>query len=401
MQAVIMAAGQSTRTWPLTLTRPKPLLPVMNAPLMERQLRALEGIVDEVIVVIGYLGDMIQEQFGDAFGNMRLRYVEQREQLGTGHAVLQAAEAVDGPFLLLNGDDLYAPEDLKRLATFDNAALAHEVDTPERFGIFEVDAKNRVKHIEEKPEQPRSNLANVGAYKFDRNVFAILETLTPSPRGEIEVTDAVQALAEKGAFYAVRGNGYYLSIGYPWHLLEATAYWLDHFLKPDIQIEPDPMVSINGPVYIGAGTIIRPGVVIDGPVHIDRECCLGPNCWIRPYTVLGPNCRIGQASEIKASIFFEGAAAPHQNYVGDSIIGAHANLGCGTTTANLRHDAQPIRTLMHDEFVDTGRTKLGAIIGDHVHTGINTAIYPGRKIWPGHTTLPGSAVRFDLTAWKD
>ncbi len=401
MQAVIMAAGQSTRTWPLTLTRPKPLLPVMGTPLLELQLRALQGIADETVIVVGYLSDMIHERFGDAFAGMRLRYVEQREQLGTGHAVLQAAEVVQGPFIALNGDDLYDPADLKRLAALDNAALAHEVDEPERFGIFEVDAKNRVIQLEEKPQQPQSNLANVGAYKFTRDVFGILETLSPSPRGEIEVTDAVQTLADRDAFYVVRGKGYYLSIGYPWHLLEATAYWLDHFLTPTIEAEIDPLARVNGPVHIGAGTIIRPGVVIDGPVFIGENCCLGPNCWIRPYTVLDNECRVGHASEIKASIFFEGAAAPHQNYVGDSIIGAHANLGCGTNTANLRHDQQPIRTLIQDKFVDTGRVKLGAIIGDHVHTGINTSIYPGRKIWPGHTTLPGSAIRFDITQWQE
>ena len=80
MQAVIMAAGKSTRTWPLTLTRPKPLLPVMGAPLLSHQLRALKGIADEAVIVIGYLGDMIREQFGETFEGISIRYIEQREQ---------------------------------------------------------------------------------------------------------------------------------------------------------------------------------------------------------------------------------------------------------------------------------------------------------------------------------
>jgi len=396
MQAVIMAAGQSTRTAPLTLTRPKPLLPVMNAPLMERQLESLAGIADEAVIVIGYRGDMIRERFGDAYKDMRLQYVEQREQRGTGHAILQTAEVIQGPFLALNGDDLYDPADLARLAKQEYGALAREADDPRRFGVYEIDENNRVITLEEKPEQPKSNLINIGAYKFSPKVFDVLKEVAPSPRGEIEVTDAVQMLAETDAFYAVHSEGYYLSIGYPWHLLEANAYWLEHFLVPNIQVDISPLAAVRGNVHIGKGTVIQPGVVIDGPAYIGDNCILGPNCWIRPYTVLGDGCRVGQASEIKASVLFEGAAAPHQNYVGDSIIGAHANLGCGTCTANLRHDNQNIRTPIRGEFVDTGRKKLGAIIGDNVHTGINTSIYPGRKIGPGKTTHPGSAVRFDL-----
>jgi len=397
MQAVIMAAGQSTRTAPLTLTRPKPLLPVMNAPLMERQLDALAGIADEAVIVIGYRGDMIRERFGNAYRGMRLQYVEQREQRGTGHAVLQTADVIRGPFLVLNGDDLYDPADLKRLAEQEYGALARQAEDPRRFGVYEIDDNNRVITLEEKPEQPKSNLINIGAYKFSPKVFDILKNVPPSPRGEIEVTDAVQALAETEVFYVVHSEGYYLSIGYPWHLLEANIYWLEHFLVPDIQGEVSPLASVTGPVYIGAGTIVKPGAVIEGPVYIGNNCTIGPNCHIRLYSVLGDGCRIGQASEIKTSVLFENAAAPHRNYAGDSIIGANTNLGCGTTTANLRHDGKNIRTLIRGEMVDTGRRKLGAIIGDNVHTGINTSIYPGRKIWPGLTTLPGSVVRLDLT----
>jgi UDP-N-acetylglucosamine diphosphorylase / glucose-1-phosphate thymidylyltransferase / UDP-N-acetylgalactosamine diphosphorylase / glucosamine-1-phosphate N-acetyltransferase / galactosamine-1-phosphate N-acetyltransferase len=396
MQAVIMAAGQSTRTAPLTLTRPKPLLPVMNTPLMERQLNALAGIADEAVLVVGYRGDMIRERFGDAYKDMRLQYVEQREQRGTGHAVLQTADVIRGPFLVLNGDDLYDPADLARLAEQEYGALARTAEDPRRFGVYEIDDNNRVITLEEKPEQPKSNLINIGAYKFTPKVFEILQTVAPSPRGEIEVTDAVQALAKTETFYVVHSEGYYLSIGYPWHLLEANIYWLEHFLVPDIQVDIPPLASVSGPVHIGTGTIIRPGVVIDGPAYIGNNCILGPNCWIRPYTVLGDGCRVGQASEIKASVFFENAAAPHQNYIGDSIIGANTNLACGTTTANLRHDGKNVRTPIRGELVDTGRKKLGAIIGDNVHTGINTSIYPGRKIWPSLTTLPGSTIRFDL-----
>lgn len=397
MQAVIMAAGKSTRTWPLTLTRPKPLLPIMSKPLLAHQLRALRGVADEAVIIIGYLGDMIRDHFGDSFEGIALRYVEQQEQRGTGHAVLQASGIVTGPFLALNGDDLYAPEDLRELARTPNVALVRQVEQPERFGVYEIDDHNKVISLEEKPERPRSNLANVGAYSLTPRIFELLNKVQPSPRGEIEITDALKELAWREALYVVHASGYYLSIGYPWHLLEANVYWLDHFLTDSREGTISPLAVIEGPVHIGKNTVVRPGVVIEGPAYIGDNCTLGPNCWIRPYTTVGNGCRIGQASEIKGSLLFEGVAASHQNYVGDSIVGAYANLGCGTSTANVRHDAATIKTFVKDTFVDTGRKKMGAVIGDHVHTGINTSIYPGRKIWPHQTTLPGSVVRFDIT----
>ncbi len=397
MQAVIMAAGKSTRTWPLTLTRPKPLLPVMGTPLMSHQLRALKGIAEEAVIVVGYLGGMIREQFGNAFEGIAIRYVEQKEQRGTGHAVLQTEAAIKGPFLALNGDDLYDPDDLKRLARHPGLALAREVEHPERFGVFEIDGNDRVACLEEKPERPRSNLVNIGAYSFDTGIFELLRQLTPSPRGEIEVTDALQRMAQAHALHVVHTRGYYLTIGYPWHLLDANAYWLDHFLQEARLGAVSPLASLTGRLHIGRNTTIHPGTVIEGPVFIGENCSLGPNCWIRPYTTLGNGCRIGQGSEIKASILFEGAAAPHQNYVGDSILGAHVNLGCGANTANMRHDGKHIHCRVKGETVDTGRQKFGALIGDGAHIGINTAIYPGRTIGPGLTTLPGSVVCLDIT----
>lgn len=396
MKAVIMAAGKSTRTYPLTLTRPKPLLPVMGKTVFERHLEALSGLVDGVVAVVGYRGDMIRAAFGDVFQGMQITYVEQTEQRGTGHAVLQCEGAVDGPFLVVNGDDLYDREDLARLAAVENAALALEVPDPRLYGIYETDAEDRVVRLVEKPKEVFSNLANIGAYAFTPELFPVLRGLPPTERGEIEITSAVQALAETSGFRVVRTQGAWLPIGYPWHLLDANRWFLDHRLVPGIEGEVSPRAEVNGPVFIGAGTTVRAGAVIDGPVWIGRGCRIGPNCWIRPYSVLCDGAIVGHASEVKASLLMERAAAPHQNYLGDSIIGARANLGCGTITANLRHDRKPVRSLVAGALVDTGREKLGAVLGDDVHTGINTSIYPGRKLWPGTATAPGTVVREDV-----
>jgi UDP-N-acetylglucosamine diphosphorylase/glucosamine-1-phosphate N-acetyltransferase len=396
MKAVILAAGKSTRTYPLTLTRPKPLLPVMNRPILAHQLDALEGLVDEVVLVVGYKQEMIRERFGDNYAGLSLTYVEQTEQRGTGHAIEQCAAILTDSFLALNGDDLFDRNDIARLGDREQAVLVKEVDDPQQYGIFELDDTGNVVRLTEKPAKPASNLANLGVYKFTSDIFQVLAETEASERGEIEITSAIQTLADRGQFSAVAAEGYWLPVGYPWHLLDANAYLFDHQFTAKVDGDVHAGAHVSGAVSIGKGTTVKPGSVIEGPVYIGENCDIGPNCWIRPYSVIGDGCKVGQGSEIKGSILMNGAKAPHQNYVGDSVVGEGANLGCGTVTANFRHDGGNHCSMVNGKLVDTGRRKLGAIIGDDVHTGIHTSIYPGRKLWPGMSTLPGTVVSGDL-----
>jgi len=354
-----------------------------------------------VVVVVGYRQEMIRARFGDRFEGIAIEYVEQLEQRGTGHAVLQCAEVIDAPFMAMNGDDLFDARDLTRLAQADQAAIGMEVEDPRLYGVYEVTGDNRVVRLVEKPRDVFSKLANIGAYKFTPEVFEVLEHTPMSERGEIEITSAVQTLAERGDFRVVRAEGYWLPMGYPWHMLDVNAYLLQNYLEPDIQGDVSSGAQLKGKVAVGRGTEIMPGTVIHGPALIGEDCVIGPNCWIRPNTAIGNGCRVGQASEVKNSILMDGAGAPHQNYVGDSILGEGVNLGCGTVTANLRHDEKNQGSVINGVLVDSGRRKLGAVIGDHVHTGINTSIYPGRKLWPHTRTRPGEIVDRDIIGQED
>lgn len=396
MQAVIMCAGKSTRTVPLTLTRPKALLPILNRPLIEHQIEALAPLVDEVVLIVGYLQQAIRAHCGDAIGGVRVRYVEQREQRGTGHAVLQCRAAIAGDFFCLNGDDLYDPGDLARLADCPQGALAKEVADPRLYGIYAVDAAGNATRLEEKPAEPFSNLANVGAYRLPASVFEVLAETAPSPRGEIEITSAVQALAAAAPFRVLPMAGYWLPIGYPWHLLDANGWFLRHRLVPAQLGTVHPHATVDGAVHIGPGTVLHAGTVIEGPAWIGAECELGPNCVIRGGTVIGNGCRVGPGVEIDGSILMDGSAAAHLSYIGHSVVGSGVDLGGGTVTANLRHDHAPVRSMVQGALVSAARTHLGAIIGDGVRTGVNTAIMPGRKLWPGATTAPGSVILRDI-----
>ncbi len=187
-----------------------------------------------------------------------------------------------------------------------------------------------------------------------------------------------------------------LRIRYPWQLLEINRELLDALDAADIRGHCDPSSGIEGVLHLGEGSRILPGVYIEGAVVIGRNCTIGPNCYLRGRTAIGDGCHIGQAVEIKNSIVMSGTSIGHLSYCGDSVVGENVNFGAGTITANFRHDGRNHRCMVEGALLDTGRRKLGAIIGDGVHTGIHTSIYPGRKLWPHTSTRPGDIVQKDL-----
>ena len=139
-------------------------------------------------------------------------------------------------------------------------------------------------------------------------------------------------------------------------------------------------VTIKGNLNLGKGSILKSGTYIEGPVWIGENCVVGPNAYLRGGTVLCGKNKIGASTEVKNTIFLKGAKAPHHNYVGDSIIGEDTNLGSGTKIANLRFDKKTIELTHQGEKIDSGRRKLGAILGKNVKTGINASINAGSII---------------------
>ncbi|MGR3320025.1 MAG: bifunctional sugar-1-phosphate nucleotidylyltransferase/acetyltransferase [Candidatus Anammoxibacter sp.] len=393
MQAVILAAGKSTRTYPLTIETPKVLLKVLDKTILEHNLDQLQGIVTEAIIVVGFKKEMIIEALGEKYKDIDLKYVEQKEQLGTGHALLVAEEFIKDTFLSLVGDDLFSVNDIKNLLKYGNAALYKKVNDPSSFGVFLAE-ENRAKGVVEKPEEFVSDKANTSCYILQKDVFSLLKGLKKTERGEIELTDAINEIAEKGDFYLEEIKDYWLPIGYPWNLLEANVFFLRKIRQSVIEGDIEDGVTIKGKVIIGKDTIIKSGTYIEGPVFIGKNCEIGPHAYIRPDTLIYNDCRI--RAEVVDSIIMEGTTAKHYSYIGHSIIGKRCNIAAGTISADYRHDGAEHRTRIKSKLVRTGRKKLGTMMGDGVKTGINTSIYPGCKIWPGKTTLPGEIVRKDI-----
>lgn len=396
MQAVILVAGKSTRTYPLTLTRPKPLLPVGNRAIIEYTLKELKGIVDEVILIVGYRKEMIQQRLGPTWNGLKITYCEQKEQLGTGHAILQAEPLIHDRFIALNGDDIYDSRDVKELLKYKYAALVKAEKDPSLFGVYQVDEQNRVINLVEKPKQFISHLTNIGGYMFNRVIFDVLKETPLSERGEIEITSAILSLARKEPFYVQLIEGFWLSNGFPWELLNTQEFFMKNQTDSEIKGIVEDKVCLKGVVSLGENTVVKSGAYIEGPVNIGKNCAIGPNCYIRGCTSIGDHCIIGQSVEIKNSIIMDRTNICHLSYVGDSVIGEGVNLGAGFITANLRHDGTNVMSMVKGKLFDTGMKKLGTIIGDGAKTGVKTMVYPGRKIWPGKQTQIGEIIKYDL-----
>lgn len=394
LTAVVLAAGKSTRTYPLTLTRPKPLLPVANKPIIEYSIDSLKGLVGKIIVVVGYKKEMLINHLTQKYKDMNFEFVEQAEQKGTGHALLQVENKIKGRFIMLQSDDIFHAKDIAGMLRKPNGIMVSESADPSSFGVI-TESKGLLKNIDEKPEHPKSNLVNTGMYVFSKRIFELLKDIKPSSSGELYLTDAVANLARETKVYVCRARQW-LPTSYPWDLLDANASLLASLKKTAIKGKVEKGATINGIVQVGKGTLIKAGAYIEGPVMIGENCIIGPNCFIRSSSTLGNECKVGNAVEIKNSILFDKVCSGHLSYIGDSIIGEKTNIAAGNITANLRHDNRSVLSQVKGGLKDSQRRKLGAIIGDDVHTGINTSFYPGRKIWPSRWTRPGEIVDKDI-----
>ena len=394
MQAVILPGRDSALCHPLTLTRPRSMLRIANRTVLEHNLDQLDGIVDGVVIVVGREREMVAQLLGDEYGGLRLTYVEQGEGAGAGHGLLQAESFLRGRFVALCGDHLYSRCDLERSLAHECARLVHDGAGPGRSDVTDGPPGSREGSSEKAPVL-LSGLADAGLYLVDEAIFPLIRDLQGSAPMECELADAVRELAESRDMVAVRAQHWFPHI-YPWDLLESNAFLLQALNESAIRGEVETGATLKGIIGIGGGTTIRSGSYIEGPVIIGENCEIGPNCYIRPATSIGDDCKVGQAVEIKNSIIMAHSRVSHLSYVGDSIIGEGVNLGAGTIAANLRHDHNNVKSMIGGQLLDTGRRKLGAMIGDNVHTGIHTSIYPGRKIWPHRTTLPGEIVKYDI-----
>lgn len=334
MKAIILSGGKGTRLRPLTYTGAKQLVPVANKPILWYGIEAIvaAGITDIGIIISPETGEEVKTKTGngDLFG-AKITYILQDKPAGLAHAVKIAQPFLgDEPFVMYLGDNLVQSDLNLFLESFrskklDALTLLCPVNNPSAFGVAKVDENGRVLQLIEKPKIPPSNLALVGIYLFDPVIHSAIASIQPSPRGELEITDAIQYLIDqKLKVEAYKLEGWWLDTGKKDDLLEANRIILDTCLNSSIKGEVDEASQVIGRVEIGPGSKVI-NCTIRGPVTIGSDCHL-ENCFVGPYSSVANQVTLID-TDLEHSVILQGAKVVGiQQRIVDSVIGQRAHL---------------------------------------------------------------------------
>jgi glucose-1-phosphate thymidylyltransferase len=334
MKGLILSGGKGTRLRPLTHTSAKQLVPVANKPVLFYGIEAMAAAeIREVgIIIAPETGDEIRAAAGDGsrFG-VSIEYIEQDEPLGLAHAVLTAEPFLgDSPFVMYLGDNLLRDGIVDLVDTFrterpDALILLTPVPDPEHYGVAELH-DGRVARLVEKPKEPETNLALVGVYMFTPSIFEAARAIEPSWRGELEITDAIQALVDGGRRVDPHiVHGWWKDTGQVQDMLEANRLILDDLME---QVDGELVDSrVEGRVVIAEGAVLE-RTTVRGPAIVGRGSRL-TDAYVGPYTAIGDDVTIEKA-ELEHSIVMSGSAISDLEYrIEASLIGKNVRIGRG------------------------------------------------------------------------
>ncbi len=338
MKALILSGGAGSRLRPITHTSAKQLVPIANKPILFYALEHMaEAGIKEIGMIVGDTADEVRAAVGDGSQwGLDVTYIPQDAPLGLAHCVLIAREFLgDEDFVMYLGDNFLRQGVRRFVEQFEAARpsgderhaaaqiLLARVDDPQRFGIAELGDDGHVVRLVEKPPVPPSDLALVGVYLFDKTIHEAVRAIEPSPRGELEITDAIQWLIDSG--YPVRSEiveGYWKDLGVLEALLEGNRLVLE-VVEQSIEGDVDADSRIDGRVVIGAHSkIVRS--TVRGPVVIGEGVQL-IDSYVGPFTSIANHCTV-EASEIEHSMILERAVIKNVGRVEDSLIGKEAEL---------------------------------------------------------------------------
>ena len=389
-QAVILAAGRSSRFWPLN-RKHKSLIKVMGKPLIFYTLKGLEEAGFLEVIIIQRDKKDVEAELGKYNLEIKIKYISITEPKGMGNALWQAKDLLDGRFLVLNAERVDIGDIIKEYdSKYKSILFGQKTDNPELFGIMRVEG-DKVLEIVEKPkkgEEP-SDIRIVGAYILEPRFFEAYQGIE---KHTYDFEDALSKYIKEndtGAVVLDKAP----SLKYPWHLFEMERYLFDKFLEK--RIESSAQISekavIEGDVYIGKNTKVYENAVIKGPCYIGDNCIIGTNSLVREYCDLENDVLIGANSEVARSVFQEGVHI-HSNFIGDSVLGKGCRIGAGTITANKRIDGKEVKSTVAGQRIGSGLEKLGCIMGEESKIGINCSLMPGVMIGNNSAVGPNSLI---------
>lgn len=399
VMTIIMAAGKGTR---MKSNKSKLVHEIYGKPLVRRVVELAEKIgSSEIVAVVGHLREQVQEVLGDS-----VKYAYQDELLGTGHAVMQARKYLEGKkgkVVILYGDvPIIRPETLQNLISKSiknkeyATLLTAKYENPTGYGRIIRDEGGNIKAIvEEKDadeEQKKIKEINSGIYCFDIEELlkALRKVNNDNAQGEYYLTDVIKIMNDDGlktGAVIVEDNTEILGVNDRSQLELLTRVLRmrinSEHMKNGVTIEDSNSTYIYDDVEIGIDTVIHPNTIIKNDVKIGENCEIGPNAYIREHCELANNVKIGNFVEIKKVKVGEGTKIPHLSYMGDTEIGSHGNVGCGTITCNY-----------------DGVNKHKTIIGDNAFIGSNVNLVAPVTLGDNVLIAAGSTITEDVPSDK-
>ncbi|MHB8780404.1 MAG: sugar phosphate nucleotidyltransferase [Candidatus Geothermincolia bacterium] len=371
MQAVMLVGGQGTRLRPLTVTTPKPMLPLMNGPFLEFMLKHLrDSGVNDVILSTSYLSSVFESHFGNGAGlGMKLTYVTEEHPLDTCGAVKNVEQYLeDAPFLVFNGDIL-TDLDLGALVEFHKSKQAHatltltRVEDPTAYGLVPLDESGRVIEFLEKPspDEVVTDLINAGTYVLERDVLDLVPDGVPHSFER----QLFPKLLELGRpVFGFPSPAYWLDIGTPEKYLQAHWDILDRRLSCDYKGE-----EIKPGVWVEEGTVIEEGATVFGPTCIGRDCRIAAGAHVEGHTVICDGCTLLAGSQVERSLLHDGCQVGEESIVRSSILAPRVKLGRQVHVSDA------------------------AVLGEGMIVKDGNDLRHGIKVWP-NTVIEAGKVKF-------
>jgi len=397
MQAVILAAGASSRFWPLN-QRHKSLLKIMGRPLIFYTIESLKKAgIKEAIIVQGPKKDVEQELSNYDISGIKIGYVIQEEPKGMGNALTKAKDLITGPFFVLHAHKANAGDFVKLLmekfkkTKAELIFLGTKTSQPWLYGMLDFEG-DKAKGLIEKPEKGKepSDIKVIGLYLLPEKFFEYYEKVSDH---QYNFEDALDLYMKENDARVAIVEKELTSFKFPWHLFEMNKVLIDEFLENKIaksaKIAKD--VVVDGKVYIGENVKVFEGAVIKGPCYIGDDSIIGNNALVREYTNLENKTMIGGLSEVVRCIFQEDVHT-HSGYFGDSILSKGCRVGAGTVTANVRIDRGEIDATVKGKEINTKLKKFGVVAGEDTRFGVNASLMPGVLIGSNCDIGPHSIV---------
>jgi glucose-1-phosphate thymidylyltransferase len=380
--AVILAAGEGSRFQPLTANRPKPMLPGGTRPILEHVLNALiDAGINDIHLVVGYRANRVRSYFGPTYRDVPISYHTQTNQLGSGHALLQARNGPNGPFLLVNGDQIIDSRIVKEIKSSHSETVATlaVVEGPDaaNYGAIRLDDG----HVTELIEQPKTGdfrLFNGGVYAFTQEIFETLETVSVE-HGELPLTAAIQQLIAEDdhGVGGVRTDYFWMDATHSWDLIALSKELLT---RGWIEAQP-----VEETIYVADSARIHPDATLVGPVVVDSDAV------IEAGAVIGPYAAIGASTTIDSGVVLRDVVVDTDTIIGPNttanriVVGQGCEIGAGLTAAG-GPTTVTVDKQVHDN-VD-----IGGVIADRVEIGGGVTLKPGALIGPEATIGHGVVV---------